>query len=283
MLICCWYEPRTCIPNITQCHHHGITWLVEAEGRDYFFDVTVVYEDPCPLDLCARENQSLYLILRFSTVIVSGICFSSCPKIHLKRIKAGPRQCHCRIYVFGAECKGAIFTWQGCIIEMNLFFPFQRAHVVINCYFHVTDHPSTDYVSEETPMNAYGNLHVAFEQMRVRALGALNGSPFFRIQSRMSTPCPHTGIQKLRQDECVQDPDQLCGLCRPRMDPASREPRSGRGGLVCARCTVSCACEQPPTNVVSRKYSRYGCSFGANVFVLEHVVAACVLVWASGS
>ncbi len=26
-------------------------------------------------------------------------------------------------------------------------------------------------------MNAYGNLHVAFEQMRVRALGALNGSP----------------------------------------------------------------------------------------------------------
>ncbi|PBK92963.1 hypothetical protein ARMGADRAFT_1012667 [Armillaria gallica] len=61
-------------------------------------------------------------------------------------------------YVFGAECKGAIFTWQGCIIE-------------------VTGHPSTDYVSEETPMNAYGNLHVAFEQMRVRALGALNGSP----------------------------------------------------------------------------------------------------------
>ncbi|KAK0211107.1 Pre-mRNA cleavage complex II protein Clp1-domain-containing protein [Desarmillaria ectypa] len=61
-------------------------------------------------------------------------------------------------YVFGAECKGAIFTWQGCIIE-------------------VTGHPSTDYVSEETPMNAYGNLHVAFEQMRVRALRTLNGSP----------------------------------------------------------------------------------------------------------
>ncbi|KAG7448081.1 uncharacterized protein BT62DRAFT_930162 [Guyanagaster necrorhizus] len=60
-------------------------------------------------------------------------------------------------YVFGAECKGAIFTWQGCIIE-------------------VTGHPSTDYVSEETPMNAYGNLHVAFEQMRVRALQTLSGS-----------------------------------------------------------------------------------------------------------
>ncbi len=62
-------------------------------------------------------------------------------------VKAGPRQCFSRIsltaqgiqlsrghaeifgfelvegqtYVFGAECKGAIFTWQGCIIEMSLF------------------------------------------------------------------------------------------------------------------------------------------------------------------
>ncbi|KIY70120.1 hypothetical protein CYLTODRAFT_488383 [Cylindrobasidium torrendii FP15055 ss-10] len=53
-------------------------------------------------------------------------------------------------YLFGAECKAAVFTWQGCLIEV-----FGR--------------PSTEYVSEETPMNAYGNLHIAFEQMRVRA------------------------------------------------------------------------------------------------------------------
>ncbi|KAF5373911.1 hypothetical protein D9758_000774 [Tetrapyrgos nigripes] len=42
---------------------------------------------------------------------------------------------------------------------------------------HVFGQPSTEYVSEETPMTAYGNLHLAFEQMRVRALGKLRGSP----------------------------------------------------------------------------------------------------------
>jgi len=61
-------------------------------------------------------------------------------------------------YLFGSECKAAIFTWQGCTIE-------------------VTGHPSTEYVSEETPMAAYANLHIAFEQMRVRALRTLHGSP----------------------------------------------------------------------------------------------------------
>ncbi|KAJ7685464.1 Pre-mRNA cleavage complex II protein Clp1-domain-containing protein [Mycena polygramma] len=61
-------------------------------------------------------------------------------------------------YLFGSECKAAIFTWRGCVIE-------------------VTGHPSTEYVSEETPMAAYANLHIAFEQMRVRALRDLRGSP----------------------------------------------------------------------------------------------------------
>ncbi|KAG6854548.1 Cleavage polyadenylation factor subunit clp1 [Blastosporella zonata] len=60
-------------------------------------------------------------------------------------------------YLFGAECKAAVFTWRGCTIEMS--------------------HPSTEYVSDETPMAAYANLHIAFEQMRVRALAAARGSP----------------------------------------------------------------------------------------------------------
>jgi len=42
---------------------------------------------------------------------------------------------------------------------------------------HVTGRPSTEYVSEETPMAAYANLHIAFEQMRVRALRTVHGSP----------------------------------------------------------------------------------------------------------
>ncbi|KAH7889600.1 Pre-mRNA cleavage complex II protein Clp1-domain-containing protein [Phlebopus sp. FC_14] len=60
-------------------------------------------------------------------------------------------------YLFGSECKAAVFTWQGCTLQIS--------------------RPSTEYISEETPMTAYANLHMAFEQMRVRALRVLRGSP----------------------------------------------------------------------------------------------------------
>ncbi|KAI3595166.1 pre-mrna cleavage complex ii protein clp1 [Moniliophthora roreri] len=62
-----------------------------------------------------------------------------------------------KAYLFGKECKAAVFTWIGCTLKMS--------------------QPSTEYVSEETPMAAYGNLHIAFEQMRVRALRKFRGSP----------------------------------------------------------------------------------------------------------
>lgn len=41
---------------------------------------------------------------------------------------------------------------------------------------HVIGRPSTEYVSEETPMMTYANLHLAFEQMRIRARRAQQGS-----------------------------------------------------------------------------------------------------------
>ncbi|KAI1783997.1 hypothetical protein LXA43DRAFT_1044507 [Ganoderma leucocontextum] len=62
--------------------------------------------------------------------------------------------------IFGAELadgKAAVFTWLGCTIEMS--------------------HPSVEYVSDETPMSVYANVHLALEQMRVRALAAVHGSP----------------------------------------------------------------------------------------------------------
>jgi N-terminal beta-sandwich domain of polyadenylation factor len=43
--------------------------------------------------------------------------------------------------------------------------------------YHVFGHPSTEYVSEETPMVPYANVHIAFEQMRVQTLRAIHGSP----------------------------------------------------------------------------------------------------------
>lgn len=61
-------------------------------------------------------------------------------------------------YLFGLECKAAVYTWQGCTLQ-------------------VTGRPSTEYVSEETPMVAYMNLHLAFEQMRVRTLSKSRNSP----------------------------------------------------------------------------------------------------------
>ena len=33
-----------------------------------------------------------------------------------------------------------------------------------------------EYVSDETPMNAYGNVHIALEAMRIRALAVAQGS-----------------------------------------------------------------------------------------------------------
>ena len=40
---------------------------------------------------------------------------------------------------------------------------------------HVTGDPSTEYVSDETPMRFYANLHIALEQMRVCALSQTRG------------------------------------------------------------------------------------------------------------
>ncbi|KAF6763856.1 hypothetical protein DFP72DRAFT_986592 [Ephemerocybe angulata] len=62
-----------------------------------------------------------------------------------------------KTYLFTSECKAALYTWQGCVIEMST--------------------ASTEYVSEETPMSAYANVHIALEQMRVRALSKARGSP----------------------------------------------------------------------------------------------------------
>ncbi|KAJ7087751.1 Pre-mRNA cleavage complex II protein Clp1-domain-containing protein [Mycena epipterygia] len=78
-------------------------------------------------------------------------------------------------YLFGSECKAAIFTWRGCTLE-------------------VTGHPSTEYVSEETPMAAYANLHIAFEQMRVRALKQLRGSPVPEYEREIPTDPPRVLI-----------------------------------------------------------------------------------------
>jgi polyribonucleotide 5'-hydroxyl-kinase len=53
-------------------------------------------------------------------------------------------------------------------------FPHHRSY---RFFEYVTGTPSTDYVSDETPMHAYANVHLALEKMRVRALSSHRGSP----------------------------------------------------------------------------------------------------------
>lgn len=55
----------------------------------------------------------------------------------------------------------------------------------------VTGHPSTEYVSEETPMAAYANIHFALEAMRVRALepqGQSTGTPPYERDGERGEP-----------------------------------------------------------------------------------------------
>lgn len=85
-----------------------------------------------------------------------------------------------KTYLFGQECKAAVFTWQGCTIEMSLPLSYRYGMCVLTRIFafqHVTGHPSVEYLSDETPMVAYANVHMALEVMRVRALAAVHGSP----------------------------------------------------------------------------------------------------------
>ncbi|KAL5490182.1 CLP1 [Sanghuangporus weigelae] len=62
------------------------------------------------------------------------------------------------VYLCGLECKAAAYTWQGCTLE-------------------ICRRPSTEYISDETPMATYMNMHLALEQMRVRSLSLAPNSP----------------------------------------------------------------------------------------------------------
>lgn len=49
--------------------------------------------------------------------------------------------------------------------------------VSVYCGLHVTGKAAAEYVSDETPMVPYSNLHLALEQMRVLASRASRNSP----------------------------------------------------------------------------------------------------------
>lgn len=116
---------------------------------------------------------------------------------------------------------------------------------------HVTGRPSTEYVSDETPMSAYANLHFAFEQMRVRALRDLHGSPSSDDDQHPNSQPPRvlilgpensgkTSISKILSNYALRvaqnwspllvnlDPAQVCPLFSP---PLSLTPLPRARGL----------------------------------------------------
>ena len=48
-----------------------------------------------------------------------------------------------------------------------------------------------EYISDETPMSTYMNLHLAFEHMQVRSLAKLRGSPVPKDTGRIPDGPPH--------------------------------------------------------------------------------------------
>ncbi|KAG6331260.1 hypothetical protein ID866_7830 [Astraeus odoratus] len=90
--------------------------------------------------------------------------------------------------------QGCCFHLAGLCDRDEFFQPSLNHMQLMYSSQHVTGRPSTEYVSEETPMTAYANLHMAFEQMRVRALRALHGSPVSDDDANASTESPRVLI-----------------------------------------------------------------------------------------
>lgn len=135
---------------------------------------------------------------------------------------------------------------------------------------HVTGRPSTEYVSDETPMSTYANLHLAFEQMRVRALRDLHGSPPSDDDQHANTEPPRvlilgpensgkTSISKILSNYTVRvaqnwspllvnlDPAQVCPLSLPRLLHTPHLPQ----GAWSVPGTISAAVVRSPIGTAS--------------------------------
>ena len=135
---------------------------------------------------------------------------------------------------------------------------------------HVTGRPSTEYVSDETPMSTYANIHFAFEQMRVRALRDLHGSPPSDDDQHAITEPPRvlilgpensgkTSISKILTNYALRvaqnwspllvnlDPAQVRPLSLPRLPFASHH---APGRVVDSRDNLSRRGQKPNRNVL---------------------------------
>lgn len=144
-----------------------------------------------------------------------------------------------KYYLFGHECKAAIFTWQGCTIEMSPpSFKFTL--------FRITEHRINLRVRHRNAVDglclrrdAHARIRECPSCPREDARARSERTPWFASASwtgargrsgATTSPCPRA--RKLGQDDRVQNSYQLCGPCRPGMDTHVREYRSKRGVCV---------------------------------------------------
>jgi polyribonucleotide 5'-hydroxyl-kinase len=94
-------------------------WTLEAE-TEYRFEL-----DP---------GTTLAIKVRFKTVLPhynhlhASISTTTFQLVHGEAEVFGAELAEGKPYLFGSECKAAIFTWQGCTIEMSRFRDFVLAY-----------------------------------------------------------------------------------------------------------------------------------------------------------
>jgi hypothetical protein len=148
-------------------------------------------------------------------------------------------------------------------------------------------------------MAAYSNLHVAFEQMRVRALRAIHGSPDSQDDSSASTDPPRvlvlgpensgkTTVCKILTNYAVRagqdwspllinlDPSEVCVLSSTCVVLCHvRSP----GRVVRTRRNIRNSRVQPTTNLFTCQSTWVCRHLGTDYAVIKRARSACVLVW----
>jgi len=169
---------------------------------------------------------------------------------------------------------------------------------------HVTGHPSTEYISDETPMAAYANVHIALEQMRVRALRAIHGSPAPEDEHNAKTEPPRvlvlgpensgkTTVCKILTNYAVRsgqdwspmlinvDSNEVRVL--PFMPIPNRlhndvdSPLTGR--LVSARRNICCRRSGASPYKLARKSTRFCCDISTRRSLVQRAGSDSLLVW----
>ncbi len=138
-----------------------------------------------------------------------------------------------KYYLFGHECKAAIFTWQGCTIEISFAVCCHRNRMDCrarhrNAVNRVCLRRDANVCIRECPSRPRKNART-----RTKRASGLTSPPWSRRRSRSRAPagsCPRT--RKLWENIRMQNTHQLRRESWPRLDPDIREYQPKRGACL---------------------------------------------------